>query len=238
MKLSLDSFENLIPLDTDFVSVISVQSVHYYAKLLRSFYFGSNGMHEEIELALIDDEEKRLPISSMIEFIPEVLLVDFSSKHFSNALIGLLKQELNNNVEIRIDIENALKTVQKKVISVIDDFDLPLIYNEAWDAAKIIKATSIALDCSTEGLTHFEILDRYIQIAGELKIKSYHCFAGLNNVLTSEEMSTLFKTTLQRQVKLLCIQHDISCPPPSKYAHITFIDDDFEEHVISPFLGR
>lgn len=80
MRLSIDSFENLIPLDVDFVSAISIQSVHYYAKLVRSFFFECNGMDGEIEIAIIDEKEKRLPISSNIEFIPDPLLIDFSSK--------------------------------------------------------------------------------------------------------------------------------------------------------------
>ena len=97
MKLAIDSFDNLIPLDMDCVSVISVQSVHYYAKLLRSFFFGCKGMEEEIEIVLIDDKEKRLPISSHIGFISDPLSVDFSSKCFTNALAALLNNSFPNN---------------------------------------------------------------------------------------------------------------------------------------------
>ncbi len=235
MKLSIDSFENLIPLDMDCVAVISVQSVHYYAKLLRSFYFGCKGMEEEIEITLVDDKEKRIPISSKMEFISDPLFVDFSSKSFTNALIGLLKQELNNDVGLRTNIENALITVQENVISLIDDFDLPVKYDDAWDAGKIIKSMMITLDGNVEGLTHLDILRRYIKIVGELKINTYYCFAGLNNVLTVEEMNTLYKESLQNQVHLICLQHDITCPVPNMYSYITFIDDDYDEYISSPF---
>ena len=234
MRLSIDSFDNLIFLESDYVSVISIQSVHYYAKIVRSFFFECNGMDGETEIALIDDKEKRLSISSGIEFIADPLLIDFSSKRLSTALIGLLKQELNNDVEVRMDIEEALRKAQRKVVSLIDDFDLPIKYDDAWDATKMIKATAISIDDNVEGLTHLEILKRYIQVVSELKVNSYFCFAGLNNILTEEEIIEFYKESLQRQVGLICIQHDNTCPNPNKYACTTFIDDDFDEHIINP----
>lgn len=235
MKLSIGSFDNLIPLDMDCVSTISVQSVHYYARLLRSFYFGCSGMEEEIEIALVDDKEKRIPISSKIEFIGDPLFIDFSSKPFTNALVALLKQELNNDVGIRVGIENALVAVQEQVVSLIDDFDLPIKYDDTWDAGKIIKSIGIVLDGDVEGLSHLEILKRYIQIVGNLKMNAYYCFAGLNNVLTVEEMNAFYREALQNQVHIICLQHDIACPTPNEYSYTLFIDDDYDEHISSPF---
>ena len=234
MKLAIEAFDNLIPLDMDCVSVISVQGVHYYAKLLRSFFFGCKGMEEEIEIVLIDDKEKRLPISSNIEFISDPLSVDFSAKCFSNALVTLLKQELNNDVGMRTNIENTLKEVQKMVTSLIDDFDLPIKYDDSWDAGKIIKSMSLALDSCVEGLTHLDILKRYLRIVGDLNIGSFHCFAGLNTVLTPEEMDLFYKEALQNQVHLICLQHDLICPISNQYSHITFLDEDYDEHIILP----
>lgn len=234
MRLSIDSFENLISLEPDYTSVISIQSVHYYAKLVRSFFFECNNLEGEIEITLIDSKERRLPISSAIEFIPDPLLIDFSSKRLSTALVGLLKQELNNDVETRLDIEESLRRTQSKIISLIDDFDLPIKYDDIWDAGKMIKATALSIDDNIEGLTHLEIMKRYIQIVSELNINSYFCFVGLNNILTQEEIVEFYKEALQRQVGLICIQHDNAWPNSNKYANTIFIDDDFDEHIIPP----
>ena len=146
-----------------------------------------------------------------------------------------MKQELNNDVGVRTDIEDALKEVQKKVISLVDDFDLPVKYDDAWDAGKIIKSMSLALDGCIEGLSHLDILKRYLRIVGELNISLFHCFSGLNMVLTPEELNIFYKEALQSQIHLICLQHDLTCPIPNQYSYITFIDDDFDEHIISPF---
>lgn len=144
---------------------------------------------------------------------------------------------MNNDVEVRIGIEDALRRTQRKIISLIDDFDLPLKYDDIWDAGKMIKSALISIDDNVEGLSHLEILKRYIQIVSELNINSFYCFAGLNTILTEEELNEFYKEALQRQVNIICIQHDKTFPSPNKYARTTFVDDDYDEHIFCPFNG-
>ncbi len=234
MKLSIASFENLIPLEKSQVTVIVISDVHFFSKIVRSFYSAYKGDESEIPVLLIDDNEKRLDISSHCEFILSPLSIEFSSRRFSTALINSLKTEFNNDVEGMLEVVHLLKGIQERIISMLDDFDLPLTYEDDWDASRIIKGLSIIIDDDIKGLSQFDMLMRYLQIVSELRIAEYHVFVGLRSILTPEEMDAFFKEALQRQVQIICLEQSESIPSSNKYAFMLHVDEDYEERIILP----
>lgn len=232
MKLAVSSFENLIPLDNSRVTAITIEDIHFYAKLVRSFFAECSGDDSEISIFLIDDKEKRVSLESCCELILDPLLIDFSSKRFSNALIGLLKKELINDVEANVEITQKLNEIQDMVVSLLDDFGLPIVVDSAWDASKLVKGLSISIDGDTEMKTQLEILLRFLQVVGDLKISNYYIFVGLRKVLCEDEINIFYKEALQRQIQVICVDQSVDIPTQNEFAFSFHVDKDYDEVII------
>lgn len=229
MKLYISSLETHLPLDDSFVSMLAFEDVKYYARIRKCLYDVVNGNEAEFQAAFIDDKEKIIQISSKAELIVDPLLIDYGSKRIQNALITKLKNELNNDIDKKLHIEEKLNEIQDELISLLDDFDLPLQVDDCSDASKLVKSFGISIDPYSGNMSSLELLEKYLSIVQELNNEVYHVFFGLTHLLSKDELELFCKTALQRQVKVILIDHIYEPINESSYLASMFVDSDFDE---------
>lgn len=230
-RMIIDSIENPIDISTERVSVLSFEDIRLYAKVIRSLHFISNGEDGEMNIWALDDNGKQINMAN-VELICDPLAIDFSSRKITTGLINRLKSEFNTDVDTFCSIEAQLQEVQHKVIDVMSDFSLPVEFDDKWDASRIVKALSISIASDCYGMSHLDILNNYLSVAEELNIANLHCFVGLNQILSSDDLNIFYKNVLHAQVPVICIQRSEFIPSANPFTNILHVDKDYEEYLV------
>ncbi len=239
MKLCFENLESKIELTDSSVAVIVFNSKQYYSKIIRMLYSECNTSdYDDLPVYLVDSKEKRIKIKSKVELILDPVLIDYSERKFVSALSNLLKEGINHDIERWTIIEKSITDIQKSVLDMIDDCNLPVEYNAEWDAARVIKSLGISIKPNSMSLSCFEMLSSFLDTVSNLKTTDYYCFAGLNRYLTDDELIQFYKEALQNQVKVICIMQSDHAPQKNEYSSCLYVDEDYDEFFIPQTLSN
>lgn len=234
MNLKLSQLENEITIDMASVPIIAMKDTKLYTKVIKSIFAQCNDLESELSIFL-SESDKSISFDN-IELILNPLLIDFNSKKISTAIVNRFKTILMHDIDFANKIDKYLQAIIELVEDEMIDIDIPLTFDETWNASKLIKAIGLQVEEQDNTLDILPILNKYLDIAGEFKFAKLHIFVGLNVLLSEDEYDKFLEYSLQKQIPILLIEHSIDFPNKNTYKSTLYIDEEFDEFLIRPIL--
>lgn len=225
MKIKLNGFQNDINLFDGTISIIEIENVKYYNKLIQSINEKINGYENE-EIILLSDDEQILKFEKEVMLIIDLYNIEFNSKKIIGKIYDLVASNLKNKQSDEfIEIVNKLRHYVD-----LELMDLPFNFQikENIEMEEILKLFSVKIE-SLEYTTLIEKIELLIDLVSNLNLAKILVIPNLKLYLDEKEMIEIYKYSMYNEVKLVLIERN--CSSKLQYEQILHIDENFDDYI-------
>lgn len=225
MNLNIKYIDNNISINDNTINCLEIENKSYFYRIVNNLNNIAN--NEPVgDITFTDDNYKELNLSNKINIIFDYFNFDFNSKK----IISLINKKVNENITIQ-DKDNLAKIydkIKKIYIPLINDFDLNLTINNAFDLEATIKLLNISINLKDNVLDNLFLL---IDIEKELNINELIILINIKQYLNKTELVELYKYILYNNVSVLLIDSQ-SYGIANEYEKKILIDNELEEFIL------
>ncbi|WP_400203347.1 type II-A CRISPR-associated protein Csn2 [Methanomethylophilus alvi] len=219
MILSHPTFENMIELEENKITVLAVENPVQLSSYLYEFKSQINGY--DGGFSLFEDNEE-IPLSA-VDLIIDPFNLDLNSKEIINGVSYKIKSILNSE-EYYLSTQELFSEISKFSFQVLGEIDYDLIGSEI-NIPSIIKLISPHYDNCNKNV--LENVCQYLHISSKFTKTRIFSFVNLKTFLSHSQIEQLFKYVMYEKIQLFLFE---SSPyEHSEYLNETIIDSDLCE---------
>lgn len=216
--------------DIDFTKVnvqtLVIKDHKYYSKFIYGLLNILNGIESE-EIIRISKNDKIVPMAKNVLLISDSFYDITSNKKILTSLYSKLEMIINDDVEIKHEIEDAYFTLLRKIQPFLFEYNFNLEYDDSISLPILFKLISLKIEETPQSF--YENILNIIEINNEFKLYPVLIFTNMKYLLNEEEYSEIEKYCNSKNQYLLFIEHyDYNDYKDFKI----IIDHDFEDYVI------
>lgn len=220
--------ENIIKFDERFIQVLEIAPKDLYKKITFIFNKYFNNIEDGNDLILLENG-KRLEVSKNILVINDFFNLDINSNKIIKALYNDI--ELEYNVEYgEDDLRKKLEEILSNLKEILLEYDFELEFKQELKLSELLKTLGLKFNqyYYDEPFTNLLCILDLISMFHICKIL---VLINVKVHFTEEELMELYKSALQRNIKLLIIESS-SNNNILEYENKLFIDEDYDEFIL------
>lgn len=220
--------ENIIKFDERFIQVLEIAPKDLYKKITFIFNKYFNNIEDGNDLILLENG-KRLEVSKNILVINDFFNLDINSNKIIKALYNDI--ELEYNVEYgEDDLRKKLEEILSNLKEILLEYDFELEFKQELKLSELLKTLGLKFNqyYYDEPFTNLLCILDLISMFHICKIL---VLINVKVHFTEEELKELYKSALQRNIKLLIIESS-SNNNILEYENKLFIDEDYDEFIL------
>lgn len=220
--------ENIIKFDERFIQVLEIDPKDLYKKITFIFNKYFNNIEDGNDLILLENG-KRLEVSKNILVINDFFNLDINSNKIIKALYNDI--ELEYNVEYgEDDLRKKLEEILSNLKEILLEYDFELEFKQELKLSELLKTLGLKFNqyYYDEPFTNLLCILDLISMFHICKIL---VLINVKVHFTEEELKELYKSALQRNIKLLIIESS-SNNNILEYENKLFIDEDYDEFIL------
>lgn len=194
MKLHFNFLDNIIEISDEFVKCIEVENNNYFIRMVTILNNYCNQIGETDEL-IIEDNNK-------LDLIIDYFNIINNKKDITNIMKYIETKVGDADYE---KIRKQYNKINDVFISLIDEFDLPIIVNPDYSVSKLLKLLNISIK-NTDSI--LQNILTYIDINMLLQQKVL-IFINLKSYLSKVELLELYKYCIYNNVKIMLIDNKL-----------------------------
>lgn len=228
IELRMAILENIIKFDERFIQVLEIAPKDLYKKITFIFNKYFNNIEDGNDLILLENG-KRLEVSKNILVINDFFNLDINSNKIIKALYNDI--ELEYNVEYgEDDLRKKLEEILSNLKEILLEYDFELEFKQELKLSELLKTLGLKFNqyYYDEPFTNLLCILDLISMFHICKIL---VLINVKVHFTEEELMELYKSALQRNIKLLIIESS-SNNNILEYENKLFIDEDYDEFIL------
>lgn len=228
IELRMAILENIIKFDERFIQVLEIAPKDLYKKITFIFNKYFNNIEDGNDLILLENG-KRLEVSKNILVINDFFNLDINSNKIIKALYNDI--ELEYNVEYgEDDLRKKLEKILSNLKEILLEYDFELEFKQELKLSELLKTLGLKFNqyYYDEPFTNLLCILDLISMFNICKIL---VLINVKVHFTEEELMELYKSALQRNIKLLIIESS-SNNNILEYENKLFIDEDYDEFIL------
>lgn len=203
MKININYLENNIILLDNYIFAIEIENKNYFYRIINELNMISNG-NEVGDINFFDEDGKEINLSNKINLIIDYFNIDFNSKKILNSLYKSIKDNIDEEIEFKIN--SSYKRICELISKTLTEYDFPLVINDEFDFDNIFKLLKVSINCKNNLLDNLLLL---IDIENLFKINQLLIFINLKSYLSNNELIEFCKYSIYNEIKVILI--DFQC---------------------------
>ncbi len=220
MIFSHPTFEKMIEIDDNFVSVLTVENPRQFASYICELGEQMSGEHGQFN---IFQDNECMSISSVVNYLFNPFDSDRSSKDLQNGILRRMR-ELAVSEDYYLRLNELLTSINAFASDLLGDVPINLEYVEP-DPASLVKYLYPHY-VSEKGRVSERLLE-YMSVYSEFTDTEMFIFVNLRTMMDDEEFNDFCRSVLYNHVRVLLIESH--CGKKSPYVRETIIDSDLCE---------
>lgn len=201
MKLVHMDFKNKIIFNEDEINVIVIENALFYREVIKDIY---QQINDNIKGKLVLSEDiEMLSMNKVAYYINDIFNMKLNDRKIINKLYARLKENIHNEDHF-VETNKIWEEIEKYMINVLSDIDIPLEYDLDENINNIFKLLNVRI--AEEYETIYEKLLDYITVLMDmLEIKVFFLI-NLKSYFTKEELQLLYKEIVIRKINVVIIE--------------------------------
>lgn len=228
IELRMSILENIIKFDERYIQVLEITPKDLYKKITFIFNKYFNNIEDGNDLIILEDG-KRLEVSKSIMVINDFFNLDINSNKIIKALYNDVELEYNveyGEDDLRIKLEEILSNIKEILL----EYDFELEFKQELKLSELLKTLGLKFNqyCYDEPFTNLLCIFDLISMFHICKVL---VLINVKVHFNEEELMELYKSALQRNIKLLIIESSQK-NNILEYENKLFIDEDYDEFIL------
>ncbi|WP_434799174.1 type II-A CRISPR-associated protein Csn2 [Terrisporobacter vanillatitrophus] len=220
-------FENLIEFDERYINIVQILDKELFKKSVYIINKYAKNIEEGNDVVLLNNDN-RLEISKNILVVNDFYNIDINSNK--------ILKSLYNDIEIQYNYEYGednllinLQNIFENIGEVLSTYDFELEYKRELKVSEILKATGLKFN-EYHYDNPFDNIICLFDLISNFKLYKIIVLVNLKLFFNDEEIIEIYKSALQRDIKLLVIEYGEE-NHLLEYENKLYIDNEFDEFV-------
>lgn len=220
-------FENLIEFDERYINIVQIADKELFKKSVYLINKYSKNIEEGNEIVLLNNDN-RLEISKNILVVNDFYNIDINSNKILKSLYNDMEMQYNYEYgedNLLINLENIFKNIGE----ILCFYDFELEYKRELKVSEILKAIGLKFN-EYHYDNPFDNIICLFDLISNFKLYKIIVLVNLKSFFNDEEIVEIYKSALQRNIKLLVIEYGEENYLLG-YENKLYIDNEFDEFV-------
>lgn len=182
---------------------VEFKCVQLFNKLVNEFYNLSN-INNSSDQMILYEGEKEIPFYKNAFFVSNFFEYHINSKQILTKIFNLLEENININFELKTKFQNKANEIMLVFHEALKDINIDFTWEEDVSINEFAKVIGLKIDTSdTDSI--FQKLLSFIDVISELRLYKLIIFPNIKLFFEENELEEIFKYTLYRGIKILCL---------------------------------